>query len=155
MDRGACINDSTIRPHTVPARRCRLHLEAHIPVCRVGELEVCGDHVWEGTCEERRQLKELVFDKPASKLLRKTSSCFLIVPQKSLTYTKTATGTQPEIAVRAKHWENGQLIDANEPAPSHLHWSVCIMKWKCLVMYIFYTWVKPMYEKQGLLFPPY
>lgn len=61
IDWGARINDSTIWPHAVSARRCCLHLEANIAVCGVWELKVCGDHIWKGTWNDRKKMKWKLF----------------------------------------------------------------------------------------------
>lgn len=54
VDGSACINDSTVWPHAVSARRRRLNLETHISFCWVGKLEICGDHVWKWACGEQK-----------------------------------------------------------------------------------------------------
>lgn len=76
IDWGACINNSTVWPHTVSARCCCLHLETHIPVCRVGELEICGDHVWEWTCHKKEHFKSQFMTGVSSRVSWKHEALF-------------------------------------------------------------------------------
>lgn len=43
------IDDAAVWPYTVPARRCRLHLETYFSVRGVLQFEAGGDYICEGT----------------------------------------------------------------------------------------------------------
>lgn len=58
IDWGARIDDSTIWPHAVSARRRCLHLETNIAVCGIWELKICSDHIWKGTCGDKERSSE-------------------------------------------------------------------------------------------------
>lgn len=56
-DCGPWVNDTAVRPYTVPPRRSGLHFEAYFSVWGVPQLEVCSHDICEGTCH-REEIEE-------------------------------------------------------------------------------------------------